>query len=65
MANRRIFQTPLVLAMADLRGARMLGGDVLNQCSAERNVHDLDAAANAKDVGILCRSAESKRSISN
>ena len=35
--------------MPDVRGARMLGGDILNQCSPQRNVHDLDAAANAED----------------
>jgi len=35
--------------MADVRGARMLGGDILNQRSSQRNVHELDAAANAED----------------
>ena len=34
--------------MPDVGGARMLGGDILNQCSPKRNVHDLDSAANAE-----------------
>ena len=38
-----------MLAMPDVRGARMLGRDILNQCSSKRDVHELDAAANAED----------------
>src|SRR5215208_6973248 len=42
--------------MADIRRARMLGGDVLNQRSSQPNVHDLDAAANAEDWNTLMQS---------
>src|SRR3954451_11704296 len=37
-----------MLAMPDVGGARMLGGDILNQCSPKRNVDDLESAANAE-----------------
>src|SRR3954452_8262475 len=34
--------------MTDVGGARMFRGDVLNKCSPECDVHDLDSAANAE-----------------
>jgi hypothetical protein len=48
VSDCRILQASLVLAMSDLRCAWMLGGDILNKCSTERDVHDLDAAANTE-----------------
>jgi hypothetical protein len=36
------------LAMVTPVLAKMLGRDILDQCSPKRNVHDLDSAANAE-----------------
>src|SRR3954469_17198620 len=42
--------------MPDVGGARMLGRDILDQCSPKRNVHDLDSAADAEGWDTMFQS---------